>query len=96
MHKAKATSRWMRLKGVTPFNEDKWPAHSPDLSPIENMWSEVVRAMGDQVYATKTDLWEAAETAFHTIPDGYIRHLYQGMQRRLDAVIGAHGGHTKY
>ena len=96
VHKVKAVGRWFRLKGVKPFNNDTWPAHSPDLNPIENMWAEAVRAMAGQIYTSKQDLWTAAETAFHNIPNGYVQHLYSGMPRRLNAVIEAQGGHTKY
>ena len=36
-------ARW----GVEPL---KWPAHSPDLSPVEQMWNIVRLAAFDRVY----------------------------------------------
>ncbi|CAD5126836.1 DgyrCDS14867 [Dimorphilus gyrociliatus] len=34
-HTARATRRAFRMNGINPID---WPAKSPDLSPIENMW----------------------------------------------------------
>ncbi len=44
-HTAKDTKSWLNDHGVTVLD---WPANSPDLNPIENLWSIVKRKMRHQ------------------------------------------------
>ncbi len=41
-HSAKATSTWFKDHGIPVIN---WPANTPDLNPIENLWGIVKRKM---------------------------------------------------
>ncbi len=43
-HTAKGTKSWFNDHGVTVLD---WPVNSPDLNPIENLWSIVKRKMRD-------------------------------------------------
>ncbi|GBL89057.1 hypothetical protein AVEN_255198-1 [Araneus ventricosus] len=44
-HTAKITKTWLRTKRVPVL---KWPAASPDLSPIENIWRILKRNMAQR------------------------------------------------
>ena len=34
--------------------------------------------------------------AFFAIPDDFINKLYESLPNRMDAVLQAHGSHTRY
>lgn len=76
-----------------------WPAKSPDLNPIENVWGFVVKKMNQRDFrpANREQLWEAIQTAWEELENGYdMRHLIMSMPRRLESVVAANGSAIKY
>ncbi len=77
-------------------NGGVWPPMSPDLNPIEHLWPIVGRALAGCVFSGKDQLWSALQEAFANIPADHIKALYESMPRRMEAVITAKGGPTRY
>ncbi|GFV30185.1 transposable element Tcb1 transposase [Trichonephila clavipes] len=75
-----------------------WLARSPDLSPIENMWSVVAQRLTQITppAATPDQLWQRVETAWSAVPQEYIQSLFESMPRRVAAVISNNGGYSGY
>jgi transposase len=96
IHQSKSTKEWLARQGVRLLNGGVWPAHSPDLNPVEHVWPYVTRQLEDRVFNSKDDLWSALESAFAAVPPAAIQKLYTSMSRRLAAVLVARGGNTKY
>lgn len=73
-----------------------WPAQSPDLSPIENLWSLVSRKLRGKVFSNSDQLWEAVQREWNSVDEATLASLYNSMPSRMAAVRKAHGYPTKY
>ncbi len=92
-HTAKGTKSWFNDHGVTVLD---WPANSPDLNPIENLWSIVKRKMRDTRPNNADDLKATVKETWASIPPQQCHKLITSMPRRIEAVIKAKGAPTKY
>ncbi|CAJ0963250.1 unnamed protein product [Ranitomeya imitator] len=87
-HSAKTTGKWFTDHGITVLN---WPANSPDLNPIENLWDIVKRKLRDARPNTLDELKAAIEASWASITSQQCHRLIASMPRRIEAVISAKG-----
>lgn len=73
-----------------------WPPNSPDLNPIENVWSYVQRKVNLMGCKTFEDFKEAVLQEVQAVPQEVLANLYASMPRRLQKVIDLEGGKTGY
>ncbi|GFX32395.1 transposable element Tc1 transposase [Trichonephila clavipes] len=75
-----------------------WPARSPDLSPIENMWSMVAQRLTQITppAATPDQPWQRVEATWSAVPQEHIQSLFESMPRRVATVISNNGGYSGY
>ncbi len=92
-HTANGTKSWFDYHGVTVLD---WPANSPDLSPIENLWGIVKRKMRDTRPNNADELKATVKETWASIPPQQCHKLITSMPRRIEAVIKAKGAPTKY
>ncbi len=92
-HTAKGTKSWFNDHGVTVLD---WPANSPDLNPIENIWGIVKRKMRDTRPNNADDLKATVKETWASIPPQQCHKLITSMPRRIEAVIKAEVAPTKY
>lgn len=74
----------------------EWPAQSPDLNPIENLWSHVERQIRGQKCSNGHQLFHNIEQAWNNISPDVCRNLVDSMQRRCREVIKNKGYPTPY
>jgi hypothetical protein len=77
---------------------EKWPAQSPDLNPIEHVWSELARKLRRRkhlIYNTENFRREPL-LDWKNIDVGFTAKLTESMPRRFQAVIDSKGDVTKY
>ncbi len=92
-HTAKGTKSWFNDHGVTVLD---WPANSPDLNHIENLWGIVKRKMRDTRPNNADGLKATVKETWASIPPQQCHKLITSMPRRIEAVIKAKGAPTKY
>jgi transposase len=85
--------QWLFNKGIQCI---EFPPHSPDLNPIENLWSRVKHLVEEQNPADIEELKELLDTVWHSTSKKYLRNLSDNMSRRCQAVIANKGHITKY
>ncbi len=90
---AKATSTWFKDHGIPVLN---WPANSPDLNPIENLWGIVKRKMRYARPNNAEELKATIRATWALITPEQCHRLIDSMPRRIAAVIQAKGAPTKY
>lgn len=93
-HSSRSTSDYM-TRNQTRLLQG-WPPQSADLSPIENLWDYLKDKVLLRKPETVDELWKFTEEEFYLIPNIYIKNLYASIPRRINAVIKAKGGNTKY
>ena len=95
IHKSASTMQWLRDKNVEVLT---WPARSPDLNPIENLWGILARkvyANGRQ-FDSKNQLKRAIESEWSKIDIETIHKLFESLPRRIFELLTARGGPTSY
>ncbi len=93
VHTAKTTKSWFNNHGVTVLD---WPANSPDLNPIENLWGIVKKKMRDTRPNNADTTKAAIKATWASITPEQCHRLIASMPRHIDAVIHAKGGPTQY
>ncbi|GFV97657.1 transposable element Tcb1 transposase [Trichonephila clavipes] len=75
-----------------------WPDRSPDLSPIESMWSMVAQQLTQITPPafTPDPLWQRVEAAWSAVPQEHIQSLFESMPRRVTVEISHNGGYSGY
>jgi hypothetical protein len=73
-----------------------WPAQSPDLNIIENVWNIMVQRLEMYTCTNEDELRAAIINIWDSIDYDLIKKLYDSIPHRLCRVIESNGLPTKY
>ena len=73
-----------------------WPAQSPDLNPIENLWSELDRRVDKRECKSEEELFECLKKAWANLDYGYLAKLIESMPKRCNRIIKSRGYPISY
>ena len=93
IHRARET---LALISQLGFDVMSWPANSPDLNLIENVWSLLKHRIGLHFPTTREEVVNAIQIEWKSLTSSDIARVCQTMRRRCEVVIDARGGHTKW
>ena len=92
-HTANATKAWF-VDNCAPVLE--WPSQSPDLNPIENLWSILEDRSKKRKVNTKEELIQELRKEWNSLSEDLLFKLSDSMPRRIQAVLAVKGWMTKY
>lgn len=92
-HTANSVKDWLGVEGIPVL---PWPAQSPDLNPIENLWSILDRQCSKRTCNSAAELFQTLQACWNQISVDTLDQLVCSMPARCAAIIAANGFFTKY
>jgi hypothetical protein len=95
VHRSLAPKVWRQEHNVTKM---VWPAQSPDLNPIENIWMQMktVIQKNNEGSVTLERLEQMIRDAWDNIPMERINHLVESVPDRVKVLKKNHGKSTRW
>ena len=90
-HLSRSTMEWLRQQHVAVL--PGWPANSPDLNPIENLWAILKRQLKKHEWQKSEDVAEVLQRAWAELDEGMINRLVLSFSRRC-SLVAALGGRS--
>lgn len=94
-HTSKSTMYWLNRHGIKTFPH---PPSSPDMNPMENIWWELkrrIRAL-PRTPTSVEELKRAVVEVWNSLSLEDINKYVRSMPQRVQSVIAAHGGNTRF
>ena len=83
-HTSRLVQEWLKTNGIDVLD---WPPYSPDLNPIENLWSDLKRRVEKRNPKTLDNLKEYLEEEWRGTDRELVRKLVNSMTHRCQLVL---------
>ena len=95
IHRSVKTMEWLKNSSIEVLD---WPAKSPDMNPIENLWGIVARQIycNGRQFSTLENLIDAILEAWNAIPASTLASLVNSMPNRIAELLIQQGKQTRY
>ena len=95
-HTSATTLRFLRQTFGQPFHKNQWPANSPDLNPIENLWAIIQAKVRARNPTSVQSLKSMITMEWNKISGTVLENLVNSMGARLRQCIARNGGYIDY
>ena len=93
-HSSRVVKKWLTDQGIQVLD---WPGNSPDLNPIENLWTIMKRKLKQYRPTSMQDLIYYIKRVWcQEVTPEVCQRLVHSMPRRISYVLKARGYPTKY
>ena len=93
--RSNASVAWRFNHGISDIPV-QWPLYSPDLNPIENLFSVLAQRVWDRNPEGVDELREFLLDEWDRVEQEELAHLAYSMPHRCDAVIDSEGHKINY
>ncbi|GBM85415.1 Transposable element Tc3 transposase [Araneus ventricosus] len=95
IHSSNSTKNWFQVNNVETL---KWPAKSPDLNPIENLWGDLARRVyaNGRHFTPSIELKSTIEDEWYKTDPELCQKLVSSMKTRIFEVIRRNGFYTGF
>lgn len=93
-HRAGGVKRLLNDFGIEELTP--WPGNSPDLNPIENLWSILKQKVNKKRPTATRDLEDLILHEWNSIDINLTQKLISSMPKRIEEVLRNRGQHCKY
>lgn len=95
IHTSKIMKEWFSEFGI---DVPEWPAKSPDLSVIENIWGRIKLLLQREEVLTVADVERVVPKLWNKVTSdvGYLNNLYNSIPSRVQKVLDNDGARIRY
>lgn len=93
-HTCRCVREWFHDCGINYITD--WPPNSPDLNPIENIWSIMKKELRERDTSSLSKLQESLTNVWKNISVDLLHKLVDSIPNRLQEVIRRKGNVTRY
>ena len=94
-HTSKKAKDWFLNNNIDVLS---WPPQSPDINPIENIWSSLKLKLNryENLPSGILELWDRVSKEWNDISKTECRNVIESMPKRIRALLKAKGAYTNY